>query len=71
MLAGETVEERLTFPGGGYWRGAIISVASETYIYFQDGVAEIAISQVDRQRLALPDAEGVYFKTDIEPSVYV
>jgi len=69
MLAGEIVEERLTFPGGSYWRGAIIPAASETRISFQDGGAEITISQVDRQQLALPDAEGVYFKTDVEPSL--
>lgn len=62
LTRGGEVAEDLRFPGGACWRVAV-GAGTQTDLSSQSGVAQIALSPADRERLAQPDAEGVYFQT--------
>ena len=68
ILRGEEVKEELCFPGGPgaspsvlSWRIAIKSGA-QTALTSEGNAATLFVSAADRERLAAPDAEGVYFQ---------
>ena len=61
-MRGEEVAEELCFPDGPAWRVAIRAEA-QTALVAEDDTLYINLSADDREWLALPDAEGVYFET--------
>ncbi len=61
ILRGEEVTEELCFPDGVAWRVAVIAGA-QTALASHGNTASIALSAEDRDRLAAPDVEGVYFQ---------
>jgi hypothetical protein len=63
LLRGETVTETLELPGGASWS---VQLASEavTCLTSIGNSARLHLSPEDRQRLAAPDAEGVYFQIE-------
>ena len=63
ITKGETIDETLILLNGKGWRAAIAS-AAQTALSFQDGTLLVELSERDRQQLAEPDREGVYFADD-------
>ena len=60
---GEEISEELCFPGGAAWRVAV-RAGTQTMLSSGENTAHIEVSAADRERLAAPDAEGVYFQAD-------
>ena len=63
IMRGEGVSEELCFPGGTAWRIAV-RAGAQTVLVSEANAAHIDLSADDRERLAAPDAEGVYFQAD-------
>lgn len=61
ITRGEEVAEALCFPGGTTWRVAVRAEA-QTSLASNENAVQVALSAADRERLAAPDAEGVYFQ---------
>jgi hypothetical protein len=59
---GENVGETLLLPGGASWRAAIEAGKGETSLFFSDGELRFSLSEADRELLAQPQREGVYFQ---------
>jgi hypothetical protein len=69
VLGGGDVSEVLALPGvGGRW-SASLAAGDETGIALENGSLRLTLSRQDRARLAVPDAEGVYFETEGETPV--
>lgn len=66
---GESVSEVLYLPEGASWRAAIVPDAGETSFAFDAGELRILLGEADRQRLAEPGREGVYFQFDGEAAL--
>lgn len=65
LVRDEPVTETLTFPGGGVWSTTLQpSGAPPSRVDAAGGVVQFRLSDRDRERLAAPDAEGVYFAPD-------
>lgn len=62
LTAGEPVSIALAVPGGS-WIAAIRPGAARTEIALAGGTLTLSLTDGDRNRLAAPAAEGVYFKT--------
>ena len=62
ILRGEPVREELRMPGGA-WIAVIASGAAEGGISLSGGELRVALSESDRDVLALPESEGVYLRT--------
>lgn len=60
---GETVQEALTFPGAMRWQ-VCLQAANDTQIASDDRVITISLSPADRNKLGLPEVEGVYFQAE-------
>lgn len=63
ITKGETIGETLILLNGKGWRAAITS-ANQTSLSFGDGTLLVELSERDRQLLAEPDREGVYFEDE-------
>lgn len=61
ILRGEQVTEELCFPGGAAWQVAV-RAGARTALASEANTALVALSAEDRERLAAPDAEGVYLQ---------
>ena len=67
-LSRETpVRTALPLPGGLTWRVAIVPEDGPTRLTSDGAEVRLHLGPADRRRLAQPDAEGVYFKTESEP----
>ena len=62
ITRGEEVGEALCFPGGAVWRIAV-QAGVRTDLVSESDTAYVVLSAGDRERLAAPDVEGVYFQT--------
>lgn len=62
MGRGEGVGEQLKVPGGACWR-VRLQPGEATQITSHDGDVVLLLSPSDRERLAVPETEGVYFQT--------
>ena len=62
LTRGEEIRDVICFPGGTAW-SVIVGSAAQTALTSENNTAHIALSAPDRERLAAPDAEGVYFQT--------
>ncbi len=62
ILGGEAVGEALCLPGGAAWRVSV-RCGAQTALVSEENTAHVVLSAADRERLAAPDAEGVYFQT--------
>jgi hypothetical protein len=62
LMRGEEVGEELCFPGGAAWRVAV-RAGAETTLTTGGDAALLEVSADDREALAAPDAEGIYFQT--------
>ena len=62
ITRGERVGEALTVPGGVQWQ-VDVAPAAVTALTSEAGAMTLRLSAVDRERLAAPDAEGVYFQS--------
>ncbi len=63
------VHTALALPGGLSWRVALLPAAGPTRLDSDAGEVRFHLGHSDRERLAQPDAEGVYFRTEGEPSL--
>ena len=63
LLAGESVAETLVFPGGASW-SVQLAPNTDTELVSEKAAVRLHLSPEDRQRLAAPDTEGVYFQTE-------
>ena len=63
ITRGGEVSEELCFPGGASWR-VELRAGERTSLSSGENIARIEVSAADRERLAAPDAEGVYFQAD-------
>ncbi len=61
ILGGEQVAEELCFPGGAAWR-IVVNAGPQTALASESSAASVALSAEDREKLAEPDAEGVYLQ---------
>lgn len=61
ITRGEEVREELRFPGGAAWRVAV-RAGAQTALASEGNVVQVVLSPEDRECLAVPDAEGVYFQ---------
>ncbi len=64
---GEPVRAALTVPGGAAWRVVLLLTDGPTGLTSDKGEVRFFLSSADGERLAQPDTEGVYFKTETEP----
>ena len=62
LMMGGSIETALPVPGG-QWRVSISSAGESTTIAMVDGVLSVNLATVDRDLLAEPEREGVYFCT--------
>ena len=63
LLQGETITETLEFPGGASW-SVQLAADDTTGLTSNGNSARLHLSPDDRQRLAAPEAEGIYFQTE-------
>ncbi len=63
---GERVEETLALPDNASWSAAIVPAEGATSLHFASNQLRVSLSEADRQLLAEPDREGVYFTQDSE-----
>jgi uncharacterized protein DUF7009 len=63
ILDGNPVTERFRLSGGSGWEAAIVPVENATELVWNEGVFQLRLSGGDRERLASPEAEGVYFSS--------
>jgi hypothetical protein len=61
ITRGEEVAEELCLPGGLMWRVTVLS-GPQTALVSDNNAIHVLLSAADRERLAAPDAEGVYFQ---------
>ncbi len=61
---GEPVQEGLAFPGGLFWNVTLRASSAETALASEAQGVFLSLSQTDRDRLAQPETEGVYFQSD-------
>lgn len=68
----EVVRAELVLPGGGLpgggWRAAVCP-GEATSIEMIEGEVRLFLSRADRDQLARPDQEGVYFQTSSPPAL--
>ena len=69
LQRGEAVREVLTLGKGGRWSAAIVSKSAITRIDLKGSDLVFSLSDAELERLALPEAEGVYYQQDGEPSL--
>lgn len=62
ILRGEEVGEELCLPGGAVWC-VTVRCGAQTALVSGENTGHVVLSAADRERLAAPDAEGVYFQT--------
>ena len=63
LVNGEAVREELPLPDGGCWAAQIVSASGgETRLASDSQALTVALSRADVARLAVPEAEGVYFQ---------
>jgi hypothetical protein len=67
ILAGKAVTECLRFSSEPGWETAIVPVEHATELVWVEGALQLCLSSEDRQRLALPETEGVYFDRAGDP----
>lgn len=70
IMRGEGVSEELCFPGGTAWRVAV-RAGAQTALASEANAARIDLSAEDWERLAAPEAEGVYFQADSGLRYYI
>jgi hypothetical protein len=58
------VTEDLVLPWGGHWSARIAPGAATTCLTLEGGHLRLFLADDDRERLAAPDAEGVYFSAE-------
>ncbi len=63
ILGGQAVVVALAMPGGVRWQ-VNIQPATETSLFSEQSSAILSLAPGDRQRLAEPEAEGIYFHTE-------
>lgn len=69
LLNGEAVREQVAFPGGAGWHVAIVPADREqTRLSTLQGEVHLLLSDPDRERLADPESEGIYFSEN-EPGL--
>ena len=61
ILEGKPVIERFQLSGGSGWETAVVPAERATELVWVEGVLQVCLSSEDCQRLASPEAEGVYF----------
>ena len=61
LLGGEGVSERLKVAGKTVWKIALVPTEGQTNLTTDSSFVKVAVSALDRRRLAAPDREGVYF----------
>jgi hypothetical protein len=61
ILVGKSVTERFQLSAGPGWETAVVPVERTTELVWVEGVLQVCLSSADRQRLASPEAEGIYF----------
>jgi hypothetical protein len=71
---GEAISETLQLPGGVAsdavaWCATITPMADETSLHFESGALRLRLSEADRQKLTVPENEGVYFQAQGEPTL--
>jgi hypothetical protein len=64
----QSISETLFLPGGGAWQVVIGPGQSSTALTFEDGALHLNLGEDDRQRLAEPEREGVYFQMEAAPN---
>jgi hypothetical protein len=69
LMRGEPVRIALTVPGGLSWRVALLPTPEMTRLTCGDDELRFYLAFADCERLALPSTEGVYFKTETDPSL--
>ena len=69
IVSGEPVREELSLPGGGHWAARVVPTEGETALSADGSDLTLSLSLADAQRLAAPDAEGVYFQQSGEPAL--
>lgn len=67
LRRGEPVRVALTLPGGLSWRVALLPESGPTRLTSDAEEVRFLLGPADCERLAQPDAEGVYFKTETAP----
>lgn len=63
LMQDQSVSEELALPGA-HWRAVITPGDAPTELTLEDGELHCHLSAADRDRLAAPDAEGIYFQID-------
>ena len=63
VLGGRTASEVLQVPGGTSWQ-VRLETGTETQFSSDGQIVALSLSPADRERLAAPELEGVYFQTD-------
>ncbi len=58
------VREGIAFPGMQFWSVALQPSDAETTLTSDQGGVSLSLSAEDREKLADPEAEGVYFQTN-------
>ena len=61
LLDGEGVCERFEVAGKAVWEIALMPTEGQTHLTTDSSSVRVAVSKSDRQRLAAPDREGLYF----------
>jgi hypothetical protein len=68
LQRGDIARVELRVPGGK-WAAEIAPSTGITSITFDGGALVLSLSTIDVQFLCRDDTEGVYFQTDLEPSL--
>ena len=69
IVNGDTVREVLRLPGGGHWAAQVVPTEGETGLSADGSDLMLSLSRTDAQKLAAPNAEGVYFQQPGSPSL--
>ena len=65
LVRSEAIHEELMLPGGN-WRAAILPGGDATRISLNEGCLRLLLAPADRDRLAAPETEGVYFTMETD-----
>ena len=68
LLDGHAVHEGIAFPGMQFWNISLRPSDAETMLASDQHSVSLSLSQADRDRLADPETEGVYFEIT-EPAI--
>lgn len=69
IARGESVSEELTLPNSSGWRATIEPATGATALSFDAGALRVSLARSDRELLAEPEREGVYFQQESEPAL--